>query len=252
VVGNFWNIMKRVKRLNWYTSGYNQFAIVFPYLVAAPRCFAKQITLGVLQQTADAFGQVQQSLSFIVNSYAFIAEWQSSVQRLISFDRRAREVAAAARAPQPIQVERAGQGVSVTNLALDLPDGTGLLPGVDLNVAAGEWLLITAPTGTGKSVLLRAIAGIWPFGRGRIRVGRGGALFLPQRPYLPLGSLRTAMLYPNEDDKIPEERLANALHEVGLEAFVSDLDTVDNWAHRLSLGEQQRLAFSRILLSEPA
>ena len=252
VVGNFWNIMKRTKRLNWYTSGYNQLAMIFPYLVAAPRYFAKQITFGALQQTADAFGQVQQSLSFIVNSYAFIAEWQAVVQRLASFDRRAREVAAAARAAPQIQIERAGDGVRVTNLDLDLPDGTALLRGVDLRVASGEWLLIVAPTGTGKSTLLRAMAGIWPFGRGHIRIGKGRTLFLPQRPYIPLGSLRTALLYPNEDDTVPKERLTAALGEVGLGAFVNNLDTVDNWAQRLSLGEQQRLAFARILLSEPA
>jgi putative ATP-binding cassette transporter len=251
VVGNFWNIMKRTKRLNWYTSGYNQFAIIFPYLVAAPRYFARQITFGVLQQTADAFGQVQQSLSFIVNAYAFIAEWQAVVQRLASFDRRAREEAAAARAAPHIQIERAGEGVEVTNLDLDLPDGTALLRGIDFRVAAGEWLLITAPTGTGKSTLLRALAGIWPFGRGHIRIGKERTLFVPQRPYIPLGSLRTALLYPTEDDKVPKERLAAALGEVGLGAFVNDLDTVDNWAQRLSLGEQQRLAFARILLSEP-
>ena len=251
VVGNFWSIMKRTKRLNWYTSGYNQFAIIFPYLVAAPRYFAKQITFGVLQQTADAFGQVQQSLSFIVNSYAFIAEWQAVVQRLVGFDRRAREVATAARAAPHIQVERVGDGVTVTNLDLDLPNGMALLRGVDLRVAPGEWLLITAPTGAGKSTLFRALAGIWPFGRGHIRIGKGRTLFLPQRAYLPLGSLRTALLYPNEDDKVPKERLTTALREAGLGAFLNDLDTVDDWAHRLSLGEQQRLAFARVLLSEP-
>jgi putative ATP-binding cassette transporter len=252
VVGNFWNIMKRTKRLNWYTTGYNQLAIIFPYLVAAPRYFAKQITFGVLQQTADAFGQVQQSLSFIVNAYAFIAEWQAVVERLASFDRRAREVAVAARAPPHIQIERAADGVMVTNLDLDLPAGTALLRGLDFCVASGEWLLIAAPTGSGKSTLLRALAGIWPFGRGHIRIGKGRTLFLPQRPYLPLGSLRTALLYPNEDDKAPKERLTAALGEVGLGAFVNDLDTLDNWAQRLSLGEQQRLAFARILLSKPA
>ena len=99
--------------------------------------------------------------------------------------------------------------------------------------------------------MLRAIVGIWPFGRGHIRIGRGRALFLPERPYVPLGSLRTVLLYPNEGDKVPKERLAAALREVGLGAFVNDLDMVDDWAHRLSLGEQQRLAFARILLSEP-
>jgi len=251
VVGNFWSIMKRVKTLNWYTSGYTQFAIIFPYLVAAPRYFAKAITFGDLQQTADAFGQVQQSLSFIVNSYVEIAEWQSVIQRLAGFDERARDVAAAARAPQTIVMERGGGGLAVSGLDLDLPDGTPLLRGVNLAAKPGTSLLIAGPTGTGKSTLLRALAGIWPYGRGHVRIGEGRILFLPQRPYLPLGTLRNALLYPNEDDSVPTERLAAVLAKVGLPALATELDTLDHWAQRLSLGEQQRLAFARILLSEP-
>jgi len=252
VVANFWKIMKRTMQLNWYTSGYNQVAIVFPYLVAAPRFFARQITFGVLQQTANAFGQVQQSLSFVVNAYTYVAEWQAVVQRLARFERRASEVTAAAGAPAAIHVAREGDGVAALDLDLGLPDGTALLRGVDLRVAPGEWLLISAPSGAGKSILLRAVGGIWPFGRGVVRVGGGRTLFLPQRPYVPLGSLRTALLYPNEDDRAPRERLVAVLAAVGLGALADDLDTVDRWADRLSLGEQQRLAFARILLSEPA
>jgi vitamin B12/bleomycin/antimicrobial peptide transport system ATP-binding/permease protein len=252
VFGNFWSIMVRTKQLNWYTSGYNQIAIVFPYIVAAPAYFARRITFGVLQQTANAFGQVQSSLSFIVNSYTYIAQWQSVVQRLESFEARARQTAAAARAYRGIGLERAGEGIAIAGLDLDLPDGRSLLRGIGFDVAPGEWLLVAAPAGTGKSTLLRAMAGIWPFGRGRIRLGTGRTLFLPQRPYLPLGSLRNALLYPNEDDNVPPERLAAALRDVGLTPLGAQLDTVDNWAHRLSLGEQQRLAFARILLTEPA
>ena len=252
VVVNFRSIMSRIKRLNWYTNAYNLVAIVFPYLVASPRYFAKEMTLGDLQQTADAFGQVQQSLSFIVTAYTEIAEWQSVVQRLAGFEARAREIADAARAPQAIEVSRGGSGVAVDALELDLPDGTPLLRDVSFTVTAGESLLIAAPTGTGKSTLLRAIAGIWPFGRGRVRLGEGTVLFLPQRPYLPLGSLRTAVLYPNEDEDVPPERIAAALTQVGMAGLSGELDAVENWAQRLSLGEQQRIAFARVLLTEPA
>ncbi len=249
---NFRVIMKYTKRLNWYTSGYNRFALVFPYLVSAPRYFAKQITFGVFQQTADAFVQVQQSLSFIVNAYTVIADWQAVMQRLASFDSRSRAVAAEAGVGSPILIERAGDGIEVTNLNLELPDGSELLRDVNFNIAPDEWLLITARSGSGKSTLLRAIAGIWPFGTGHIRLGTGRILFVPQRSYIPLGSLRAALLYPNEDDKTPYARLVDVLNKTGLSAFASKLDTMDNWAQRMSLGEQQRLAFARILLSEPA
>ncbi|HEX7967093.1 MAG TPA: ABC transporter ATP-binding protein/permease, partial [Stellaceae bacterium] len=224
VVGNFWSIMKRIKTVGWYTSGYGQFAIIFPYIVAAPAYFAKKFQLGGLMQTAGAFDQVQMALSFIVNNYAgyagtdSISEWQSVVQRLSSFDERIREVTAAARAPQQIAITRSSGGIAVSDLDVDLPDGTPLLRGVDFAAEPGEALLITGPTGTGKSTLLRAIAGIWPFGRGRIHLGEGRTLFLPQRPYLPLGTLRNALLYPREDDDLPRERLTAVLREVGLGA----------------------------------
>ncbi|HET7593842.1 MAG TPA: ABC transporter ATP-binding protein/permease [Stellaceae bacterium] len=258
VVDNFWNIMKRIKTVGWWTSGYGQFAVIFPYIVAAPAYFAKTFQLGGLMQTAGAFDQVQSALSFIVTSYAgyagseSISEWQSVVQRLGSFEERMREVAEAARAPQMIERRRGGDGLEVADLDIDLPNGSVLLRSVSFTVAPNEALLLTGPTGSGKSTLLRAIAGIWPFGRGRVRIGEGRTLFLPQRPYLPLGTLRNALLYPREDDAVPDERLKDALETVGLSALAGELDEGSNWARRLSLGEQQRLAFARILLGEPA
>jgi vitamin B12/bleomycin/antimicrobial peptide transport system ATP-binding/permease protein len=252
VLGNFWGIMRRTKLVNWFTYGYGQAAIIFPYLVAAPRYFSHEFELGGLMQTASAFGEVQTALSFIVNAYTDIAEWQSVVQRLSGFEDRLREIGAAASAPQSIELRHDGHGLDVAALDLDLPNGAPLLRDVAVTVPTGASLLVAAPTGTGKSTLLRAIAGLWPFGRGRIRVGEGRAMFLPQRPYLPLGSLRQALLYPAEREDIPNEKLASVLTEVGLGRFAGELDTADNWAQRLSLGEQQRLAFGRILLSEPA
>jgi vitamin B12/bleomycin/antimicrobial peptide transport system ATP-binding/permease protein len=251
VVDNFWAIMRRIKTINWWTYFYGQFAIIFPYLVTAPRYFARQIELGGLMQTADAFGQVQNSLSFFITSYTDIAQWQAVVQRLGGFEQRMQASIADARGPQPITVARAGDGVAVAGLNLDLPDGKPLLRKVQFQTAPGSALLMTGPTGAGKSTLLRAIAGIWPYGKGAIRMGAGKLLFLPQRPYLPLGTLREALIYPQAKTELPDSRLAEAMTRVGLAGFIPALDEEDNWAQRLSLGEQQRLSFARVLLSEP-
>ena len=251
VVGNWWGIIKRRKRLSWFTYGYDQLAIVFPFLVAAPRYFNKSIQLGGLMQIASAFRQVQESLSFIVSSYTEIAQYQAVVQRLSSFRARIDEVAAERAAAQPIEIERAGVGVAVHGLDLDLPDGRPLQQDIALAAGPGKPLLITGPSGIGKSTVLRAIAGLWPFGRGRIRVADGRALFLPQRPYLPLGTLADALVYPHAASELPRERLVEALRAVGLPQLVEQLDEEGNWAHRLSIGEQQRVAFARVLLARP-
>jgi len=251
VVANWWGIIRRRKKLTWFTYGYDQVAIVFPFLVAAPRYFDKVIQLGGLMQIASAFRQVQESLSFIVSSYTEIAEYQAVLQRLSGFRARIDEVAADRAAVQPIEIERSGAGVSVATLDLDLPDGRPLRQDIALSAGPGRPLLITGPSGVGKSTVLRAIAGLWPFGRGRIRVADGHALFLPQRPYLPLGTLADALVYPRAVAELPREHLVEALRAVGLPQLVDRLDEEGNWAQRLSIGEQQRVAFARVLLARP-
>jgi len=251
VVMNWWGIIKRRKRLTWFTTGYAQLAVVFPFIVAAPRYFDKVIQLGGLMQISSAFGQVQESLSFIVSSYTEIAQFQAVVQRLSGFRAKMDEIAADRTAAQPIEIERGGAGVAVETLDLDLPDGRPLRQDIALAASPGKPLLITGPSGVGKSTLLRAIAGLWPFGRGRIRVADGRALFLPQRPYLPLGTLADALAYPRSAAELSRERLVEALRAVGLPQLVDRLDEEGNWAQRLSIGEQQRVAFARVLLARP-
>jgi putative ATP-binding cassette transporter len=252
VFENFWSIMKRQKRLSWFTVGYSQVAVIFPVVVVAPRFFAKEIMLGGLMQVVSAFNSVQSSLSFIVNSYTDIATWLAVTQRLSGFQTRLDRIADARRAPQQIAMRHEGEGVAVSDLDLALPDGTPIMTGVHLAVAPGEAVLISGPTGIGKSTLIRAIAGIWPHGRGDIRVGTGSSLFLPQRPYLPLGTLADAMCYPRPGGSVPKERLQHLLIDFQLADLVPHLDSVDNWSHRLSLGEQQRIGFARIMLTEPS
>ena len=249
---NFRHIMKRQRSLTCFTLGYTQAAAIFPLVVVSPRYFWKQIGWGGLMQVVNAFSFVQNSLSFIINSYTDIAAWQAVTQRLNDFEEGLLAIRKSYRAPRQILVRRVDVGVAVKAVDLDLPDGTPLLRGVGFACLCGEALLISGPAGIGKSTLLRAVAGIWPFGRGEIRLGKGRILFVPQQPYLPLGTLVDTLLYPSGDSgRCPASVLAAVLQEVGLGMLTAKLDVVDNWSRRLSLGEQQRLAFARILLTKP-
>ena len=253
VFENFCQIMKRQRRLTWFTLGYAQVAVIFPVVMISPRYFLKQIGLGGLMQAVNAFSFVQNALSFIINAYSDIAAWQAVTERLGGFEERLQALHHAKRTTSQIVIRRGGMGVALKALDLHLPDGTSLLRGVNFASARGGTVLIAGVSGAGKSTLLRAIAGIWPYGQGDIRLGKGPMLFVPQRPYLPLGTLASALRYPrSEKNSFPILRLATALEEVGLGALTAELEDAQNWSQRLSLGEQQRLAFARILLLEPA
>jgi putative ATP-binding cassette transporter len=253
VFENFWQIMKRQKRLAWFTSGYAQVALIFPIVVVAPRYFAKQLGLGGLMQVVSAFSSVQSSLSFIVSSYTNIAAWQAVTERLSGFEERLSAIHRSTLEPGTIVIRRAEVGIAIDKVDLDLPDGTPLLRGVAFSAGRGVAVQISGPSGAGKSTLLRAIAGVWPYGRGEISLAKGRILFVPQRSYLPLGTLAAALLYPGGDTNgVRATRLATVLRQVDLGALIHELDAVNDWSKRLSPGEQQRFAFARIFLIQPA
>ena len=253
VMRNWWEIMRRRKKLGTLTAGYAQAATLFPFIVAAPRYFAKQIQLGGLMQISNAFGRVQDSLSWFVSAYVGLAEWKATVDRLITFRRALVEIRVTAAAGAEIATTtHGGAGVELRGLTLALPDGTTLLRGVDAKLEPGEPVLITGPSGSGKSTLFRALAGIWPFGGGCIeRPAAAACLFLPQKPYIPIGTLRGAVTYPSREGRFADEELRRRLRECRLEHLVDRLDESQHWEQRLSPGEQQRLSFARALLQRP-
>ena len=251
---NWWAVMVATKRLTFFTAGYTQVATVFPFVVAAPGFFAGRIPLGGLTQTASAFGEVQGALSWIVDNYAPLTAWRATVTRLTGF-RAALEAARAASARGEGVVAVPGEAgvLRVEGVTLALPDGRVLIEGASFEVRAGERVLITGASGSGKSTLFRAIAGVWPFGSGTVRLPAGGAaLFLPQRPYLPLGTLRRVLAYPAAAEGFSDAQLRAALDDAGLGHLSGRLDAEEPWAQRLSGGEQQRVALARALLNRPA
>ena len=252
VVSNWWSIMIRQKRLTWFSAGYSQAAVIFPFIVAAPRYFSGAIQLGGLMQTASAFGHVQSALSWFIDAYTRLAAWKATVDRLTGFtaalgDLESRRGEGLDRAPAP-----AGEGLVLSDLTLRLPDGDTLLAGASLALAPGERLMVAGPSGCGKSTLFRALGGLWPFATGRLAMPAGErALFLPQRPYLPIATLAAAVAYPDAPETYGNARIAAVLADCGLPHLTDQLDTERHWSQELSVGEQQRLGFARAILLKP-
>lgn len=250
LLDNFWKLVNKQKQLVFLNSGYSQIAIIFPFVVAMNRYLTKEVTLGGLMQVASAFGRVQDSLSYFVDMYSSIAQWQAVVMRLTCFGHHMHDVYQQA---ERFHVERfaAADVVEVNNMQINLPDGKPLLENISFTLHPGHNVLIKGVSGSGKSTLLRAISGIWPFVDGKIFLPeRDKLMFIPQKSYLPLGTLRAALNYPG-NKPIDDTELIYLMDLCQIGYLKDKLDLEADWSHVLSVGEQQRLVFVRAHIQQP-
>ena len=254
VVTNWIAIMQRQKKLMFFTQSYSQASVIFPYLMVSPVYFSRAMQLGGLMQTASAFNSVQTALSYFVTAYQSIAQYQSVVMRLSGFEDAIIAGRDVALAPPTVEVlpREHSNAISIDRLKVRLPKGEPLVNAEHIVLAPGERVLVTGPSGAGKSTLFRALAGIWPFGSGRVMIPKNAkVMLLPQRPYFPLASLAAAVSYPSRLGTFEDARIAEVLTAVGLPEWADRLHEEAHWNRMLSLGEQERLAIARVLLQEP-
>ncbi len=247
VLANYLRLIKAQKNLVWFQSFFGQAAVVFPMIIAMPRYLSGAIQLGQLMQINSAFGQVQGALSWFVDSYASLAAWRATTDRLTSFD----DAITTAMADNPALAIHTAPSLDASDLQVALPTGDRLLADTRVQASAGERILLQGPSGSGKSTLFRTLAGIWPFATGNV-AKPADTMFIPQKPYLPNGSLRAALAYPEAESRYSDDAMRKALEDVQLPRLAQELDRVDAWAQKLSGGEQQRLAVARVLLRQPA
>jgi vitamin B12/bleomycin/antimicrobial peptide transport system ATP-binding/permease protein len=253
VIDNWLAIMQRTKLVTFFTQSYGQASVIFPFIVVSPAYFAGAMQLGGLMQTAQAFKNIQEALSYFITSYRDIAEWRAIVDRLSGFEDAIEAGRALALTPPTIEVvQRRGAPFVADHLDVRLPRGEPILAAERLAFPAAERVLVTGPSGAGKSTLFRAIAGIWPFGSGRVTVpAEAKVMLVPQRPYFPVATLATAVAYPARAGEFDDACVAEALLAVGLPHLVPRLGEEAHWNRMLSHGEQQRLAIARALLHAP-
>jgi putative ATP-binding cassette transporter len=254
VLENWYAIILRQKLLLWFTAGYNQVSVILPLIVAIPNYFNKVFKLGGLMQALSAFGNIKEAFSFLVNSYTAIAEWQAVLRRLLTFLNHLDEVEKkAAEHNKFVFSTHASNKIVVKNLILETPRDDVLLKNINQELIHGQHYIVKGPSGLGKSTFLRTLAGIWPYGSGEISLpqDKKSKMFLPQTPYMPLGTLRDALLFPDKVHDVTDQMLISFLEELDLAHLVSQLHNVARWTEQLSPGELQRIAFIRVFIHKP-
>jgi vitamin B12/bleomycin/antimicrobial peptide transport system ATP-binding/permease protein len=265
VLVNYLQLLAAQKRLIWFTSGFGQAAIIFPFLVATPRYFSGALQFGQLMQIGSAFGYVQGALSWLVDNYSSLASWKATTDRLTSFETSLQAAETLKYQQNQALAQQNNAQAATENIAntdtlqlqelrLALPNGQALAQHVNLQAQAGDSVIVSGPSGSGKSTLLRSIAGIWPFATGHIQRPADfdtQAMFIPQRPYFPNATLREALAYPQDASVYSDEALCTALDDALLPHLKNRLNDEDAWGQKLSGGEQQRLAMARVFLKKP-
>jgi putative ATP-binding cassette transporter len=250
IIANYRRFVVRSLALLGWNQSITQLINPLPLMIQAQRLFKGQITFGDVTQSASAFNSVHDSLSFFRAIYDSFASYRATIIRLdglVDADEKARAL------PR-LEVQESSDGaIELRNIEVRNPKGTPLLQGLNLRLEPGDSLVITGPSGCGRTTLLRSIAQLWPYTSGTLcRPGsEGDAMFLSQLPYLPLGDLRAVLSYPNVESEIPDEQLVTVLEDVALGNLADRLDETPDWSKTLSPGEQQRIAFARVLLHKP-
>lgn len=244
---NFWALVKKQKLIMGYSTFYLNSATVIPMFIMAPQFFAGAFPLGRLTQISAAFGEVHAAIAYLVSVFPELSEWKSVIDRLIGFQDRLDNVEVKSK----VKLEQQDSGLDIKDLDIWLPNGRRLFKGFNLSLKPGDSLLISAPSGYGKSTLIRTITGLWHHASGSTCYDRERALTLSQKPYLPLGSLREALWYPNPPQREEDAALSLAMQQVGLHHLSDQLDEERDWSQTLSVGELQRCAFVRALLARP-
>ena len=250
----WYEMMMQYVRTTIVSHSSNGLAPVVPILLCAPKYVAGTMTLGEVMQAASAFMIVQVAFNWLVENYPRLADWTASASRLasllVSLDRLER---AEGEETTGRIVRKQGEAgtLRLRDLSVTLDDGSAVVNEADIEIVRGEKVLVVGESGTGKSTLVRAIAGLWPWGKGEILIQFDGLFFMPQRPYVPLGTLRRAVTYPLSPEEVEEAVVRATVEEVGLGHFLDRLDEETTWEHVLSGGEKQRLAFARVLLQRP-